>query len=186
MPSLADVDRIICENGAGRPFVTPYDREAIEQVRAKGATPIDLPPDPLSASEFFCERGKIVLNAAHRYSPALAEIRSQLARELGTAVQINAYLAAPHGRGAEPHYDPHDVMVLHLHGRKHWKLWKAPLSLPARLPLDRHGDALRLGIEEASRRPPIAELTMTPGDVLYFPRGTLHAVEPDSVTSLHL
>jgi ribosomal protein L16 Arg81 hydroxylase len=186
LPTLASIDRMICENGVGRPFITPYDQESLEQVYERGATPLQLAPEPLAASEFFCERGKIVLNAAHRYSEPLARLRAELARELGMAAQINVYLAAPHGRGAEPHYDPHDVIVIHLAGKKHWRLWRAPLPLPARLPLDRHAEAMKLGIEATLSRPPLAELTLSAGDVLYFPRGTLHAVEPDGASSLHL
>jgi hypothetical protein len=70
------------------------------------------------------------------------------------------------------------VVVVQLHGSKRWRLWgmtrEAPTFRDVESPEEPEGD-------------PVADLVLSPGDVLYLPRGWWHSVTADQGTeSLHL
>jgi len=93
----------------------------------------------------------------------------------------NAYYTPAGSQGFAPHWDDVEAFVLQLEGRKKWKI---------------HG----LGSEEeilprfSSRNfqqeevgDTIMEIVLEPGDLLYFPRGTIHqAMSDDETDSFHL
>ena len=65
----------------------------------------------------------LVLQGLHRLWPAADRLRRRPAhRELGTPVQINAYLTPPEQPRFATHYDTHAVFVLQVAGRKHWRV----------------------------------------------------------------
>jgi mannose-6-phosphate isomerase-like protein (cupin superfamily) len=85
------------------------------------------------------------------------------------------YATPPDARGFDLHHDVDDVFVFQLAGAKHWTI-----AEPREVwPLDNGGyepDAI------SSRD----EFVLTPGDVLYLPRGTIHAAETRASGSAHL
>jgi len=64
-----------------------------------------------------------------------------------------------------PHCDDVEIFVLQLEGKKEWKLYKPMVELSR----DYTQDLLQESIGE-----PMMEVLMEPGDLLYFPRGTIH------------
>lgn len=140
--------------------------------RARGRT---LSPDVLQA---LCHQGaSIVLNGVERHVPAIAALNAMLERWLRCRVWTNCY-AGFAGEGAFPeHYDPHDVLVLQLHGSKRWFFHGQPyvdpvkgvaaFAVPAGLPVE-------------------AEAVLMPGDVLFLPRGEVHRAEGTGEATLHL
>jgi hypothetical protein len=86
---------------------------------------------------------------------------------MGHAVHANAYLTAGNTTGFSPHYDTHEVFVLQVGGTKHWSVYPPPLHLPHRSqPLARSG---------YTPPAPLFEVDLHPGDLLYLPRGYVHA-----------
>ncbi|MFE9468624.1 JmjC domain-containing protein [Streptomyces virginiae] len=75
------------------------------------------------------------------------------------------------------HWDDHDTVVFQLEGAKRWNLYGATRA-----------DPLRLDVEapEKPGGPPLAEVILQAGDMLYVPRGWWHAVAATQGRSLHL
>lgn len=99
--------------------------------------------------------------------------------ETNAKFQVNTYLT-PGGKaqGFKPHQDNHDVFIAQAHGVKRWALYGTRYELPLKhqnhqVPLDQYGE-------------PEHEFDLYPGDLLYLPRGTVHAARSTDSASLHL
>lgn len=117
--------------------------------------------------------------------PAIASLCRDLESELlgrgvplAEAIGANAYLTRAQTRGFDIHYDDHCVLILQLHGRKHWEVF-APTR---ELPVERCEQAIPRDQLDA----PVVDTELTPGDVLYIPRGFPHAARSGDDSSLHL
>jgi len=98
--------------------------------------------------------------------------------DLQLPCRANAFLTPPGQQGFHLHYDTHDVVVLQVSGTKDWQICNAPLQLPHE---EQQYDHALTALAE-----PIAALTLHPGDVLFLPRGFIHAASANDTTSLHL
>lgn len=135
--------------------------------------------DPAKVHAAYRSGATLILDAHHRRHPPLAALVRGLEQSLSHPLQVNVYLTPPESRGFGQHYDSHDVFILHLEGRKRWRLFDRPVPFPTALGQDT--DALRAG------RRCVRELVLQPGDFLYVPRGHLHeTVALDGAPSLHL
>ena len=109
----------------------------------------------------------ISLPGFHRGWRPLAALASAVQAELSHPVHTNVYLTPARAAGFTPHYDTHEVFVLQIAGRKHWRIENSPLPLPHRgQPFDPGAYA---------RSDPVLELELAPGDLLYLPRGYVHS-----------
>lgn len=114
----------------------------------------------------FDAGASLVVSQFNETHPPLADFCRGLERLFLHGVQANIYLTPPAAQGFRTHFDTHDVFVLQIEGRKRWRVW----------------DGERL--ERPTRRTPWPgnmepigephELVMSPGDVLYIPRGVMH------------
>ena len=103
---------------------------------------------------------------------SLAQIIEALA---GVRSGANAYLSIDNrSAGFGAHWDDHDVLIVQAVGHKTWRLHRPTEKYPVR----------GFTTDEVSG-PPVAELTLSPGDVLYLPRGWGHLVAGTSGPSLH-
>ena len=120
----------------------------------------------------------LILDNVQAYHPRLGQFCRMLGRETGDHYQTNIYLTPANGKGFTPHWDNHDVFVLQVMGSKHWKVEKARRTLPLK----------NSGIEEEGRelRGELYEFTLQQGDMVYIPRGFVHAAECGSENSLHV
>jgi ribosomal protein L16 Arg81 hydroxylase len=120
----------------------------------------------------------VVLPALQRTWAPLRELCAALENEFSHAVHANAYLTPGDSPGFTPHYDTHEVFVLQIAGTKQWRIYEPPLALPHRTqsftPI---GYALPA---------PILELELKPGDLLYLPRGYVHAANTSHSHSAHI
>jgi ribosomal protein L16 Arg81 hydroxylase len=120
----------------------------------------------------------VVLPALQRTWPALRELCAALENDFSHAVHANAYLTPGDSPGFTPHYDTHEVFVLQIAGNKRWRVFPPPLMLPHRTqPFTPIGYALPA---------PILEIEMKPGDLLYLPRGFVHAAHTSRGHSAHV
>uniref|UniRef100_A0A1I8MGH8 Bifunctional lysine-specific demethylase and histidyl-hydroxylase n=1 Tax=Musca domestica TaxID=7370 RepID=A0A1I8MGH8_MUSDO len=117
----------------------------------------------------------------HTFLPQLFTLNTTLQEYFHCLVGANAYLTPPNSQGFAPHYDDIEAFVLQIEGRKRWKLYK-PRSSAEILPRESSRNFTQ---EEIGK--PILEEVLEPGDVLYFPRGTIHqACTEPGYHSLHI
>ncbi len=95
---------------------------------------------------------------------------------LSARVQANLYASFGRESAFRAHHDPHDVLILHLHGRKRWFC---------------HGHrpdacAHTTVIADEHLGPVQWEAVLEPGDILYIPRGEVHRASVEGEASLHL
>jgi ribosomal protein L16 Arg81 hydroxylase len=126
----------------------------------------------------------IVLNSVNERHEPLKQLERALNAELGAGLEMNVYLT-PGGQaqGFRPHYDTHDVLVLQIHGTKHWGIYGSPFPQP--LPMPAHEFNTMKAHLPAPGAPDL-ELEMEPGDILYLPRGTMHAATSNETATIHL
>ena len=126
----------------------------------------------------FRRGATIVLQAAHRTWKPLALFCRNLEAYFTYPLQTNVYLTPPSAQGFAPHYDTHDVLVLQIAGSKHWRIYGSPLPLPDR--------SLPSGSVKVNIGEPVHELDLSPGDLIYLPRGYIHEALTSESESLHI
>ncbi|KAA8960761.1 cupin domain-containing protein [Mycobacterium sp.] len=120
----------------------------------------------------------IVLDGVEQYVRAIASLTHSIEVELNFATKVNAYITPPGSQGFAAHYDEHDVLILQIQGSKVWHVYDgADVS-----PHDMH----RREPVKAAGLPTPTDLCLDVGDVLYLPRGRVHAAETTSEPSVHL
>jgi ribosomal protein L16 Arg81 hydroxylase len=135
-------------------------------------------PDLAQIQSEYRSGSTVVLPALQRTWGPLRELCATLENHFSHAVHANAYLTPGDSPGFTPHYDTHDVFVLQIAGSKRWRLFEPPIALPHRSqPFTPVGYVLP---------PPILELDLKSGDLLYLPRGYVHAAETLGGHSAHV
>jgi lysine-specific demethylase/histidyl-hydroxylase NO66 len=120
----------------------------------------------------------LVVNKLHELWQPVADFSAGLQAALHHPVAVNLYFTPPRSQGFLPHYDVMDAFILQLEGAKAWEV-RAPVR---EAPL---GDEQRP--VAANELPPVVlEAELAAGDVLYLPRGAIHAARTSAVASLHL
>ncbi|XP_078088687.1 ribosomal oxygenase 2 isoform X1 [Mustelus asterias] len=117
--------------------------------------------------DFEQKKATIQFHQPQRFKDELWKIQEKLECFFGSLVGSNVYITPPGSQGLPPHYDDVEVFILQLEGEKHWRLYKPtkPLAREYSIePEDRIGN-------------PTHEFTLKPGDLLYFPRGTIHQAD---------
>lgn len=186
--TLDDIDELLSRRALRTPFLRlAKDGRVVPtgQFTGSGGVGAGVADQVLDEAvlERFADGTSVVLQGVHRLWPAVNELAADLAAELGHTVQVNAYITPPKSQGFAPHYDTHDVFVLQVAGRKHWRV-HAPVR-PSPLP----GEDWALVADEVRARAaeaPTVEHVMEPGDCLYLPRGFIHAATAQGETSAHL
>jgi ribosomal protein L16 Arg81 hydroxylase len=120
----------------------------------------------------------LILDAVQQRDPKLGLLCRTLAQETGHGFQTNLYLTPPNGKGFLPHWDNHDVFVLQVLGLKHWTLETERRTFPDK--------AQTIADEDRDLRGELTSFTLEQGDVVYIPRGFVHAAECGSECSLHI
>jgi ribosomal protein L16 Arg81 hydroxylase len=146
-------------------------------------------------------RGATVrVNGAQRLSAGVASLCRSLETSLGCPVRANLYCTPAASKGARLHYDNHDIFILQLSGRKHWRVFRPAVELPLEhvppLPFEDRAPSLgyarggpqrgRSDIDEAARGEPLVTPALEAGDLLYLPRGFVHDAETSESESVHL
>jgi len=156
--------------------VTRYEGGRRTTLNGEGVAPAE---EVLAQQARGCS---VRLSWPQRHSTKLWGLLAALEEWFGCGAGCNAYWTPAGTQGFAPHYDDVDVFVLQVEGEKRWTL-HPPRSEEELLPR-----ASSVDFEQASLGPPLAELTLSPGDLLYLPRGTVHQARtpPGGPASLHL
>ena len=113
----------------------------------------------------------LILNGINLTHEGVRLFIEEVSRSLQAYAHANLYATWKPSQGFNTHWDNHDVFVMQLNGIKEWRLFGESRTSPT--PLD----------EEPNLDRPEEEIwvgELTPGDVLYIPRGWWHeASVPD-------
>jgi lysine-specific demethylase/histidyl-hydroxylase NO66 len=135
--------------------------------------------------EACADGATLVLQSLEKQWPPLADLCSGLERTFGAPVQAYAYHTPPGAAGPPAHYDTHEVFVLQVEGSKQWRVWSPSYTtLPLRLSEDSYEHEAIVRYAEAHR--PAIEHELRAGEMLYIPRGFVHAAHTSAGRSLHV
>lgn len=114
----------------------------------------------------------------HRAWKPLGTLAASVEDRLDHAVHTNIYITPPDSSGFSPHYDTHDVFVLQIAGGKRWKIFKPLVDLPHQ--------SQPFHPQMLTASPPLLELDLASGDLLYLPRGFIHTTNTSEQSSAHV
>jgi ribosomal protein L16 Arg81 hydroxylase len=135
--------------------------------------------DTVKVAKQFADGATLILSSLQFRVASLKKYCDQLSRELGQRIQTNIYCTpGDNSQGFLVHHDTHDVIILQVEGSKSWKIYDSPVELAVKdqqFYKDKydHGDV-------------IDSFIMNPGDLLYIPRGLMHAAVTESDRSVHV
>jgi hypothetical protein len=119
----------------------------------------------------------IVVDDIHRAIPQISVLATAVERKMGIPTNVNAYLSFSKGGAFKAHWDIMDVLILQVHGKKHWRIWKAEIPYPVEVT-----DRGKVNTDVA----PDQEIELAPGDILFIPRGEPHSAAVSADRSVHL
>jgi hypothetical protein len=123
------------------------------------------------------EGATLVLDAVDELHRPITRMAESLERVFRVRVQVNLYAGWRTSHGFDLHWDDHDVFILQVAGRKHWKVY----GMTRKYPLARDIDPTLKPPDEV-----LWEGMLTDGDLLYIPRGWWHVATPLDEPTLHL
>jgi ribosomal protein L16 Arg81 hydroxylase len=179
---LHDIEQILRSVEPLSPGVQLFDRGRISEGEFTRWTIADGVPRRYLDERFrtLLETGAtLVLNSVEVHSVAARRLSEEVGQFSGFPACSNAYLSFGGEGSFGAHWDTHDVVVLQLVGRKHWRVGAPTFPLP--LPTHTSRDS-----GQAAPRLSALDVLLEAGDVLYLPRGWWHEVTPLSEPSLHL
>ncbi|WP_455753532.1 JmjC domain-containing protein [Streptomyces lavendulae] len=133
--------------------------------------------EPSGLHRQIAASASLVLDAVDKLHSSVQVLAEALERHFRTDVQANLYASWHPTETFGIHWDDHDTVIFQLEGAKRWNLYGATRT-----------DPLRLVVEapEKPEGPPLAEVVLQAGDMLYMPRGWWHTVAATQGRSLHL
>lgn len=140
----------------------PVDPKTYTKRVRLGSRTLDDVADVGRVHDLFAEGATIVLQGLQRSWSPLATFCRQLELALDHPVQANAYVTPADAQGLARHHDTHDVLLLQVHGSKHWEVH---------------------GLDGAGV---VLDTELDPGDTLYVPTGAAHAARSMKTASIHL
>ena len=183
--TASDVEAAIVSGGLRYPAVQLareggfYPPEAFTRSTRSGGDVFAGIPDLDRLRAEYAAGATISLPGFHRAWKLLGELAAAIEAEFDHPVHTNVYITPGNASGFTPHYDTHEVFVLQIAGGKRWRIEKPPLPLPHRSqPFDPRS---------YRPSPPLLEVELSPGDLLYLPRGFVHStVTTSDRASVHV
>ena len=120
----------------------------------------------------------VVINEIERFWQPLKILTREMSEQLSHHTVANMYMTPKHQQALSPHYDTHDVFVIQVHGKKHWRIYDTTVETPL------HNSFQPIFKREQLKN--CREITVCAGDVMYMPRGVPHDAYTTDESSLHL
>ncbi|MCJ8742501.1 hypothetical protein PDJAM_G00082770 [Pangasius djambal] len=117
--------------------------------------------------DFNQKRATIQFHQPQRFKDELWHIQERLECFFGSLVGSNIYITPEDSQGLPPHYDDVEVFILQLEGQKHWRLYEPTVPLAREYSTE----------PEEHIGKPTHDFILKAGDLLYFPRGTIHQAD---------
>ncbi|XP_055380472.1 bifunctional lysine-specific demethylase and histidyl-hydroxylase NO66 isoform X2 [Condylostylus longicornis] len=171
--SFEMIDRMLIENHVEftkNIDVTKYENGIRETLNPEGRAL------PGAVWEKYADGCSIRLLNPQTFLSSIFSINSTLQEYFHCMVGANVYLTPPNSQGFAPHYDDIEAFVIQIEGKKEWKLYNP--SKDEELP---RFSSHNFNQDEIGK--PILEETLEAGNVLYFPRGTIH--QANTVPGFH-
>lgn len=143
-------------------------------LRYEGRVPFVV-PEKLAAR--MREGYTLIIDAVDDMTTGVMRIAEDFERVLRESVQVNLYAGWREQQGFHRHCDTHDVIVLQVYGRKHWRVYAGGRPHPLK------NDVVR---NEPAPDQVIFDAILEEGDVLYLPRGWWHEASAIGELTLHL
>ena len=191
--STRQLDEILASIPIGAPFVTVVNKGRIRQPHEVGYGPSVVEgrlsnwADPAIIAERLELGESLVFSVVERLLPRLRSFCRRLSRQIGRAVTADAFLTPPHNVALAQHYDRVSSFIVQIEGEKVWDLFAPPIDLPLvgyhpweSIEMD---EATSFRLEHGS---PDMSVRLTPGEVMWLPRGWVHRVYCTSSYSLHV
>lgn len=110
--------------------------------------------------------------------PSIYKFISNLRQDIGYDINVNAYYSWPEKQAYNCHYDSHEIFILQIEGTKKWEVLRDTFKYPLV-----HHKSIFMQPPEVE---PYLKCTLSPGDILYIPRGHWHYAQAFEEPSLHL
>jgi ribosomal protein L16 Arg81 hydroxylase len=123
----------------------------------------------------LAEGATLVLQGVEEVAPKVRTLSNSFRDALLARNHVNLYAGWRSENGFDLHWDPHEVMVLQLHGRKRWQIFGPTQEQP-----------LDVGSPPKPAGLPVWDGLLNSGDILYLPRGWWHVAHPVNEPSMHL
>jgi hypothetical protein len=134
-------------------------------------------PDVGALNGLLLQGGLLAVSGAQSRFARVRRLAAAFEYVFREHVMVNAYAACARSRGFPVHWDDHEVFVLQVSGRKHWRVFGRSVEAP--LFRDAHPD-------DAAPEDPLWTGELVAGDLLYLPRGFWHVAESAEEPTLHL
>jgi Cupin superfamily protein len=112
------------------------------------------------------------------YAPHLKVLCQNIRSALHEQIKVGAIVTTGKGGAFKLHFDPEDLIILQVEGRKRWKIFGPPVVNPV------------AGMKSTVTPPPedtlLFDEILEAGDFLFLPAGNWHRCENESPRSLHL
>ncbi len=173
---------------SNRSLVLVLDRETIPpEAYATPAPGRDggqvLRPDPVRVRRLLARGATLVANDIDQLTPELSSFARALEEALGGKVQANLYMSSQRRQAFRVHYDTHDVFAVHVAGEKRWFVFEGRAEDPIAHPSFKN---LPQEVHEKAKGALWKEIRMTPGDLLYLPRGQYHYALAEDGGCIHI
>jgi ribosomal protein L16 Arg81 hydroxylase len=119
----------------------------------------------------------IVMNSLHSRWEPLQRLAETLGMEIGAVTNANVYITPGGAQGFPRHHDDHDVLVTQVFGSKEWRLYGIRHQLPV--------DSGRYQETSSGSSRVRQKFCLETGDLLYLPRGIIHAASSQQTASIH-
>jgi hypothetical protein len=142
-------------------------------------------PDPERVQALIRQGATISLDLVETTTPEIAAIAAGLQCWFDGETVCTVFCSRGGRQGFQSRFDVHDVFVLQIDGAMTWNLYEG--SFEETVNLDGYRSNSFPDSYHAKARGAVeSQVTMTPGDVLYIPRGQYHDALAASEASLHL
>lgn len=134
--------------------------------------------NPARLARLFDQNASLIALKIEPYLPALAAA-CRNAATYGIRIAFAGVIVTMRGGGAfETHYDPHDLIILQVEGSKRWRIYGPRVLNPVPAPASAD--------EIPPTTPPVLDIFLRPGDLLFLPAGFWHVCDNGPERSIHL
>lgn len=161
--------------------ILPPGAYCVEATNRDGATIQQ--PDAAKVMDLLQRGASLVANDIDTLTPEMRAVADAMEEGFCGKAQSNLYCSWRQRQAFKSHYDTHDVFALHMEGEKVWRLYENREDHPIR---HQRWTGMTAAEHEARKGAVMQDVTMTPGDLLYIPRGWYHDALAASGGTIHL